>query len=61
MPQTFPDLNSTPRAVVATTVVENVRAAPLRQLADTAERMLQRIIPPANASKAPVAAFDASL
>jgi len=52
VPQTLPDPNSTPRAVVTTTAVENVRAVPLRQLANTAERMLQRIIPPADASKA---------
>ena len=61
MAQILPDPNSTPRAVVATTAVENVRAVPLWQLADTAERMLQRIIPPADASKAPFPAFDASL
>lgn len=61
MPQTMPDPNSTPRAILTVTAVENVRAVPLRQLADTAERMLQRIVPPADAAKVPVAAFDASL
>jgi len=51
VPQTLPDPNSTPRAVVAITAVENVRAVPLWQLADTAERMLHRIIPLADAAK----------
>jgi len=59
--QTLPDPNSTPRVAFTATAVENVRAVPLRQLADTAERALRRIILPADASKAPVAAFDASL
>ena len=59
--QILPDPNSMPRVAVATTAVENVRTVPLWQLADTVEWMLQRIIPPANASKAQVAAFDASL
>lgn len=61
MPQTLPDPDGTPRAAFTATAVENVRAVPLWQLANIAERMLQRIVPPADTAKAPVAAFDASL
>ena len=61
MTQTLPNPNSTPRANFTATAVENVRTIPLRQLADTAERMLHRIVQPADTAKVPVAAFDASL
>lgn len=43
------------------TAVPNLRHVPLGQLADLAESMLRRIVPAADAVKAPVAAFDASL
>ncbi|MFL6114461.1 MAG: hypothetical protein ACJ786_24345 [Catenulispora sp.] len=44
-----------------TTAVADVRAVPLEQLSQNADRSLRRIIPPAETLKAPVAAFDASL
>lgn len=61
MTMLIPDPDQVQRAVLATTQVPNLRAVPLMQLADTAERMLRRIVPQAGGEKPPVAAFDASL
>lgn len=47
--------------MLATTQAPNLRGVPLMQLADTAERMLRRIVPQPDITKPPVAAFDASL
>lgn len=57
----MPDPNQVQRAVLATTQVPNLRAVPLMQLADTAERIVRRIVPQPDGRKLPVAAFDASL
>lgn len=57
----MPDPDQVQRAVLVTTQVPNLRAVPLNQLADTAERIVRRIMPPTDAQKPPTAAFDASL
>ena len=57
----MPDPDQVQRAVLATTQVPNLRAVPLLQLADLAEKTVRRIVPQAGGEKPPVAAFDASL
>ena len=43
------------------TAVANVRDVPLKKLVERSEQDLGRVIPDRQATKAPVAAFDASL
>ena len=44
-----------------TTTVADVRRVPLEQLSEHSDEVLRRVIPAAHSTKAPVAAFDASL
>lgn len=44
-----------------TTDVVDVRKVPLEQLSQQSDQFLRRVIPSSQSTKAPVAAFDASL
>ena len=44
-----------------TTDVADVRKVPLEQLSEQSDQYLRRVIPSSQSTKAPVAAFDASL
>lgn len=57
----MPDPDQVPRVPLLATQVPNLRAVPLRQLADTAEQIVRRIVPHSSGEKPTVAAFDASL
>lgn len=57
----LPNPESVPRVVQAPSAVADVRHVPLDRLSEHAEQTARRIVPPADAVKAPVATFDASL
>lgn len=60
-PPLLPDPATTPRETLVRTAVANVRHVPLKRLAESGLTGLRRVIPPADTTKLPVAAFDASL
>lgn len=61
IPNAAPNGDDDEKAGLTTTAVANVKHIPLDRLSEHADRMLRRIVPPADTLKAPVATFEASL